>query len=70
MKLTKKQKETVEKMKIGIEYSAYELQCPISTLDGLSQKGIVKCINSGCLGSGAMPRVALKWGLINTGCTF
>ena len=42
---------------------AYDLCCSLATLRALSKRGVVRCANSGELGSMAWPRVALRWEL-------
>ena len=60
-KLSRKQIEILKKMGEGVEYSSYILGASFSTMDALSKKGFVKCINSGALGSMFSPTTILKW---------
>ena len=63
-KLSKAQSIVVRKMANGARYSSYDLQCKISTLDALVNKGIM---NRYC-GRGSMfcPRTSIKYALIPT----
>ena len=61
-RLSKKQKEAIEKMKEGEWHSAYGLQVGINTLEALVRKGLVRTRYQ--LGSIAFPRNASKWQLI------
>lgn len=42
MKLSKVQKETLDKMEEGKWYSVYNLQASLNTLDALKRRGLVK----------------------------
>ncbi len=59
MKLSPAQKVVLDKMKVNEWYSAYDLQCPIATLEALSRKGLVR-MQSG-LGAIYSPRVNIMY---------
>lgn len=61
-KLSKRQKEAIEKMKDGEWHSAYDLQVGINTLEALVRKGFVRTRYQ--LGSMAFPHNASKWQLV------
>lgn len=63
MKLSKTQSDVLSKMEKGKSYSAYQLQCSITTLDALCMKGLVRHINVGKLGSMFCPRTGREYQL-------
>ena len=62
IELTPTQIKTVEKMKKGIWYSAYDLRVGVNTLNALYSKGVVnKRVHPGYIWS---PRTSLRFRLI------
>ncbi len=50
-------------MEVGVDYSAYDLQCSLSTLYAMDHKGAIKRVDDG-LGSSFFPRTAIEWQII------
>ena len=59
MAATKTQSEVLDKMVVGQEYSAYELQCSLATLYALVNQGHISSQYG--LGSMAFPRTSIKF---------
>ena len=60
MKLSKVQQETLDKMDIGQDYTAYDLQCSMATLQALRKKKLVTITyeNNGAF---TFPRTNIDW---------
>ncbi len=63
MKLSKTQEKVLAKMSDGRNYSAYTLQCSLSTLYAMDRKGFIKRIDDG-LGASFFPHTAIEWQII------
>lgn len=62
IKITPAQSKCIEKMRVGISYSAYDLQVSVSTLNALHSKGVLnKQTHSGYIWS---PRTALRYKIV------
>lgn len=57
--LTSAQMAVLNKMEVGIGYSAYSLQCSLSTLNALVRRNLVSSHYG--LGSMAFPRTSIKF---------
>ncbi len=60
MKLSKAQKKTLDKMEVGVDYTAYDLQCSLATLKALGDKEVIGITYMG-IGNFYSPRTDIQW---------
>ena len=61
MKIKETQQEILNKMEKGKEYSAFDLQCTLTSLISMSKKGLIEDCTSDNLGEIFSPRIAFKY---------
>lgn len=66
-KLTVTQQSTIDRMKPGLWYSAYDLGASLSTMDALVRRGLVERRGVGGLGSSYSPRTGIEFRLVGPG---
>ncbi len=64
MKLSKAQQRALNKMEVGVDYSAYSLGCSLATLIALGKRDLISQIYMGT-GSFYSPRTDIEWQIID-----
>ena len=61
MTITKTQQEILDKMEDGKKYSAFDLQCTLTSLIAMRKKGLVEDCTSNRIGQIFSPRTVFKY---------